>query len=81
MQAGLFVVGVLVTLVGLYLCITGAPAVAIAGDGGFWGIVGNLPPRFVAGVVLIVLGGWLMGANVSAILGSGGGGSASALIV
>jgi hypothetical protein len=72
MDAVLFFIGALVALVGLYLCLTGAPGVTASSGGGFWPIVGTLPPRFVSGVVLLLIGGYMMGANFDALVGSTG---------
>lgn len=69
MALGLFLVGALIALVGLYLCITGAPA-APRVAAGFFDLLKDLPARFTAGVVLILLGGTMMGANFSALTGA-----------
>jgi len=60
MEMGLFVIGALVALVGIYLCITGAPPITSTG---FWEALQQMPPRFIAGVLLLVIGGSMMGAN------------------
>jgi hypothetical protein len=76
----LVILGTVVVLVGLYLCITGAPPIT-ATD--LWGALSQMPPRFIAGVILIIIGAGMVGNNLDKVLGSatgtgGGGGSSPA---
>jgi hypothetical protein len=57
--------GALLVLVGLYLVVTGSPAVqTTAAADGFWAIVGAIFkkfPRVAIGIVLIVIGAVFLG--------------------
>jgi hypothetical protein len=65
-------IGAVIVLVGLYLVVTGAPAVTAAAGDGFWDIIVKIfqgHPRAGIGLVLIIIGGVFMGVDFGPVIG------------
>jgi hypothetical protein len=67
MEVVRYIVGVILVLVGLYLVATGAPAVTRREGVGPLGIIGDIfkeYPRVAIGLLLVLIGGLLLGADI-----------------
>ena len=69
------VLGGILVVVGLWLIITGAPRITIAGAAGFWDIIKDIyrdHPRVGIGIILVILGGVFLGViKFGPVLGGG----------